>query len=494
MPFRAVQAFQYRAVESRLRENLVRLQATQLDLASGKRIRTSADDPAAAGRLLTLDRTRATLDRYASSADLAYSTLSQSADEIQEGASVLAEVRERILEGLNGTLSAADRKSLASEVDRAVDRMLLSANASAEGRYLFAGSEVQTAPFARRLGGDGIERVAYFGDELEPTLELAPGVVEKTGLPGSRVFGAPPNLRETTTYLGAGTGVRPVAGLVDASRGRGTLTVTHTATSFGVPGSGVTTHAASGISLAASSPASDTILGSGHALTLAINGAGDGTASLNGGPAVSFSPGDTEITVVGPDGEEVRLDVTGAIAGYSGVATLGATGTLSANGGADVYPIDFAATRQTLVGGDGRAVFVDPSGIRKAGVERSVFAGTVDPFDALLAVRDLLRLDGDQTETAAALDEVRDFLSEIDRARDRLLSALADVAGGAGRAEATQIRVEDAKVRVEARRSGLRDVDVAEATAELSLRDDAYQASLLVAARVNNVSLLDFLR
>lgn len=491
---RAVQSFQYRAVQSRLRDNLSRLQSTQLDLASGKRVRTAADDPSGAGRLLSLDRRRSTLERWSGNSDRANATLSQSADELQEAASVLTEVRERILEGLNGTLSGADRRSIASEIDRSVDQLLLAANAGTDGRYFFAGSVVSQAPFARRLSADGIERVPYQGDDHEPRVELAPGVFEKTGLAGSRVFGASGDARDVTTYGGGGTGAVAAAGLVDSARGRGSLVVSHVQSSFGTPGSNVLTHAASGVALAAGSAAGDTILGPGHTLALVIGAGGDGTAALNGGAVATFSAGDSDVLVTGPNGEKVRIDVSGAIPGYAGTATLGATGALSADGGLNTFAIDFTATSQTLKTGDGRTSFVDPRNIRKAGTERAVYTGTVDPFDALLAVRDLFRFDGDAAETAAAQSDVRDYLGEIDRARDRLLAALADVAGGAARAEATQSRIEDAKVRVDSDRSQIRDVDLAQATTTLAAQDDAYQASLLIAARVNQVSLLDFLR
>ncbi len=494
MPSRAIQSFQYQAIQSRLRENLVRLQSTQLDIASGRRVRSAADDPSGTGRLLGLDRRRSTLERWSTNSDRVYATLSQSADEIQEAASILAEVRERIIEGLNGTLTGADRGSLASEIDRSVDQLLLAANAGTDGRYFFAGSAVSQAPFARRPSADGIERVPYLGDDLEPRVELATGVTEKTGLAGGRVFGPSTQARGDTTYSGGGTGARSAAGLVDSARGRGSLIVAHVQTSFGAPGSNVATHAASGVALATGSASGDTILGAGHTLALVVGAGGDGTASLNGGDPVAFSAGDADVEVTGPGGERVRIDASGAIAGYSGTATLGATGSLSSDGGQNTIAIDFAATSVTLKTGDGRTSFVDPRNIRKAGTERTVYTGTVDPFDALLAVRDLFRLNGNAAETAVALADVREYLGEIDRSRDRLLSALADIAGGAARAEATQSRIEDAKVRLDGDRSKIRDVDLAEATTRLASQDDAYQASLLIAARVNQTSLLDFLR
>lgn len=494
MTYRVTQAAQYSAVAARMRENLARLQRTQLDLASGRRIRLPSDDPGGSARLLGLDRARATIARWSQNAGLALGTLEQSAEELQEAAAVLAEVREKILEGLNGTLSAADRNSLSSEVDRAVDRLMLSANASAEGRFLFAGSRIDTAPFARRLGADGVERVAYRGDALEPTLEIASGVTEKTGLPGGVVFGPAPGARRVTTYVGGGTGVRPATGLVDAARGRAAFRTLHVATSFGAPGSGAVLDAASGVALAASGAAGDTILGAGHALAVDVQAGGSGTVSLNGGPPVAFGPTDVDLAVAGPDGEVVRLNLSGATPGYSGTLTLGATGEMTGDGGATRVAIDFAAPAQSVVDSEGRAFFVDARAVRKAAEERVTFGGTVDPFDALLAVRDLFRFVGTDDETAAALDEARGFLDEVDAARDRLLSGLADVAGGAERAEATQFRLDDLLVDADDRRSKLRDVDLPEATSRLAAEDNAYQSSLLIAARVGRVSLLDFLR
>jgi flagellar hook-associated protein 3 FlgL len=213
MPVRVSQNAQYAVITARLRENLLRLHSTQLDLATGLKIRTPSDDPAGAARLLSIERIRVAYDRYAENANLVAATLGRATTELESGGEILGEVRARIVEALNGTLSESDRASLADDVDGAADRLILVANAGAEGRFLFGGSRTGAPPFKRYAGKDGVERVRYFGDDLRPRVEVAPGLKEIAGLPGSTAFGAGVAARGGTVYSGGGTGVVAAAGL-----------------------------------------------------------------------------------------------------------------------------------------------------------------------------------------------------------------------------------------------------------------------------------------
>src|SRR5690606_13494775 len=130
-----------------------------------------------------------------------------------------------------------------------------------------------------------------------------------------------PIARGKTLFLG-GTGAAPGTG-TDSALGRGTLIVSHTSTTY---------TAGSGVAAGTSSADGDTIIGPAGAHILTIedtSGTGAfGTVSLNGGPPVSFTNGDTNLKVIGPLDEVVYLDTTAITAGFSGDVEITADGTL----------------------------------------------------------------------------------------------------------------------------------------------------------------------
>ena len=365
-------------------------------------------------------------------------------------------------------------------------------NAQGDGRYLFGGARSDAPPFEVYTGPDGLRRVRYLGDDKENRVEISAGVYESTNVPGLQAFGG--GARGPTEIVGGGTGVSPAAGALDSAKGRAALSVLHVATYFGAPPSTASSDPASGLALGTSGGAFDTLLGNGRTVSLAVAPGGGGTVSLDGGPTVAFAAGDADLAVTGPNGEVVRLDFRAVTPGFVGTATLRGAGALSLDGGATSTPIDFAATLQQVEAPDGGVMHVDPRQVRKAGVERVTFRGTVTVFDALLGVAERLRAGGPADDVAAALDEARTYVAEIDAGQERLLAALALVSGGATRAEQARSRIDDLAIDLAGRRSQVEDVDVAAAIVRMSEREATYQSSLAVTARLNDLSLVQFLR
>lgn len=493
MTLRVPQSQQFAEIALRLRENFARVHAAQNELTTGRRVRTAADDPGGARRILGFSRAQAALRNHVRIADRAAGALTTSAKELENAAELIGKATERVLQALNDTSTQSDRAVIAGDVDHLIDQLLQSANGSLEGRYLFGGTRTDRPPFRREVGSDGVERVVYGGDAGRPEVEVAPGVREAIGISGAAAFG-PGGPRGATSFSGGGTGLLPAAGSVDSAVGRGAVRALHVATSFGAPGSGATTHA-SGLTFSATSAAGDTILGAGHVLALTVDPTGSaGTVSLNGGPVVTFANPASDLAVTGPDGEVVRLDFGGVVPGWSGSITLGATGSLTADGGVTSVPIDFSAPTTQLATPGGGVLHVDARGARKAGVERVEYAGTSDPFTALLAARDLLSVAGTQAEIDDALAAARRALDALAPARDRILASLSDVAGATDRVDAVKERVEELGTDLAASRSRVEDVDLSDAVLRLKEAETVYQSALLTAAKAGELSLLNFLR
>src|SRR5262249_23940521 len=155
------------------------------------------------------------------------------------------------VEGANGQNDATSYEALASQVDALLRNLVDSANTQMpDGQYLFGGTASRAAPFSV-TASDAQGRppsIAYDGAAEGASTPVSQQQNVPTFYAGSTVFQS--RQRGTTAFLGntgaaAGTGT-------DSATGRGTLLVTHTATSYG---------GASGVQAGSGSVTGDSILG-----------------------------------------------------------------------------------------------------------------------------------------------------------------------------------------------------------------------------------------
>jgi len=138
--------------QSAFLEDLGRIQSrserAQRQLSSGLRMNSISDHPDQIGVLLqsraelaSAEQTKANLGRAKTEVDTAEIAV-QSAIKFVERIRVLG------AQGLTGTATASSRDVIASEVETLFSQLVSIANTSIDGRYLFAGSADQTAPYA----------------------------------------------------------------------------------------------------------------------------------------------------------------------------------------------------------------------------------------------------------------------------------------------------------------------------------------------------------
>ncbi|MGH8595939.1 MAG: flagellar hook-associated protein FlgL, partial [Gammaproteobacteria bacterium] len=178
------------------------IQKFQLQIATGKRILKSADDPVAAAQSLQLSDSLAALEQYDRNANLATLRLSEQESGIAATQNVLQRVRELILQAKNGSLTTTDRRFIATEVGERLNEVLQIGNRkNASGEFIFAGTAVDTLPFASDASGS----VVYAGNDIVRELEIADGRTVAEALAGSEIFMAVRNGNGIfVTGLGAG--------------------------------------------------------------------------------------------------------------------------------------------------------------------------------------------------------------------------------------------------------------------------------------------------
>lgn len=154
-------------------------------LATGKKVSTAGDDPVAAIGIDNLKQQGAVVDQFIKNIDYASNRLAVSESKIGNAENVVESMREQMLRSVNGTLSDADRQTIADEMRGSLEELLSIANSKDEsGNSLFAGFKTNAEPFAFDNNG----KVVYSGDSGIRDSVVASGVTVGSNIPGDSVF------------------------------------------------------------------------------------------------------------------------------------------------------------------------------------------------------------------------------------------------------------------------------------------------------------------
>jgi len=179
-------------------------------IATGLSVNVPSDNPAAAAVLVqNADQT--------SQADQFQRSIGSIQGEVQNADSTLSSVITSLqqaislgVEGANGTLNAADRAALVTEVEGIQSQLLSLANLSYQGNYVFAGTATQTAPYV--LNPSSPSGVTYVGNTGVNSITLGNHFTLKTNLPGSQLFSSAStdlfkSIQDLITGLQTNTGI-----------------------------------------------------------------------------------------------------------------------------------------------------------------------------------------------------------------------------------------------------------------------------------------------
>jgi len=475
MSLRITQGMLYARALADVQSGLYRYSRLQQEVASGRRINRPSDDPAGALRVLPLRNDLRNLEQLSSNVALAKETLNTGAASLEDASALMTRVRELTTQASNGTISSGDRQSIAAEVDQLLSQLVSIGNSRRGERFLFGGTENDTAPFTL-VSDAGGTRVVYHGNHDSLEVEVAPGVTTALNMPGDVIFQQ--RDRGSTTFTTASgliaTGAQPT-GSGDTALGFGELLVTF---------AGLHTDAPSTVTAGAGTTNAVGEL----AFTFT---AAPATLSVGGGPAQNLPITDGAFTTA--NGLTISLTVTGVPATTTGVFT--AKANLSIDGGATVTEVtDFDSTSVQVANSyDGTVLNVDTENLARTGEEVIKYAGTFDAFTTLITMRDLLRNAGGLT-TDDARNRISQMLAEIDGAHDAVLDGVRELGFRSSSMDVLSNRVAGLQVSRTESLSLVQDTDIAEAILELQRQELSYTAALQVSSRVIQTSLQGFLR
>ncbi len=498
-----------------------RLNKTQLQIASGKKILTPADDPAAAANVLNLQQSLNITTQYQENAGYARIRLNTEETSLSSISNVLGRVRELALQGNNAALSDNERGSIALEVRQRIDELLALANSrDAAGNYLYAGYQETVQPFSVDSAGN----YSYNGDNGQRFVQIGASRQVAVGDSGADVFMAIRNgngaftVREDSANGGSGVIdpgfvadpaaydgddyriVFPIETQAAASlsfgdgNGNDTLsyslsingTVVYTVDEDGTPASTLDDLAAE---------INDDVPATGVKAYVA-----DGVLYL-----ANTTPSATPIVVTeamsgGSDGDD------DAVSGYFGSQLSGATAPsvdqAFGAGDADFYVVEDSSGNMEGSGAYKEGAQIAFNGIQTfiTGAPRSSDGFTVKPsrnqdmFTTLNDLADALEAGASDPNGKAFLNNaINRALMDIDRSLDRVNEVRAKVGARLNAIDAQESLNEDYKLQLESALSGLQDLDYAEAITRLNQQQVALQAAQQSYVQIMGMSLFNYI-
>jgi flagellar hook-associated protein 3 FlgL len=158
-------------------------------IASGQKLNSLSDNPAAVASLVGL--------RMESSSDTQYlSNITSMTGSLQVADSALSSVVEALtsaqslgVQGANGTLNSADQQAIAEQVQGLQQQILGLANTSYNGEFLFSGTATSTQPYtAVPVTPASPSGITYQGNTNTSSMEISEGQAMPINLPGSQLF------------------------------------------------------------------------------------------------------------------------------------------------------------------------------------------------------------------------------------------------------------------------------------------------------------------
>ena len=155
-------------------------------IATGNKLQTAADNPLAAAQAVQLSAQSATLAQYTTNQCSALTSLQQEDSTVQSVVSVYQSIQTVVTNAGDGSLTDANRSSLATQLTSLRNQLMTLANTTdANGNSIFGGYQGSTAAFSNNASGVG---ATYGGDNGQRLVQVSDGRSVSVGDTGAAVF------------------------------------------------------------------------------------------------------------------------------------------------------------------------------------------------------------------------------------------------------------------------------------------------------------------
>jgi flagellar hook-associated protein 3 FlgL len=156
-------------------------------LASGYRVNKPSDDPLAMSKAIGISQSNSVNDQYTAGRVAARNNLGQEENVLNSVSDAISSIKAKLVQATSGTLTDADRNSIASEINGIYATLLGQANSTdGNGRYLFGGYKDSSAPFTQDAAGN----VTYVGDTNKATIQIDSSRAMSSSDNGLAIFGS----------------------------------------------------------------------------------------------------------------------------------------------------------------------------------------------------------------------------------------------------------------------------------------------------------------
>ena len=175
-------------------------------VASAKRINHLSDDPVGLNQVLNIKSHLSNIEQLDRNISMGKSWLVTGESALTNVQELLTDTKALCVQMASGTVGADQRSSAAVTVQNVFDELVSLANTETNGRYVFAGSDTDSAPFD--ASGN------YTGDNNPFTLKIGRNATVEVGSDGEAVFKSPGNdMFQTLTDLVSALQGNDVAGI-----------------------------------------------------------------------------------------------------------------------------------------------------------------------------------------------------------------------------------------------------------------------------------------
>lgn len=164
------------------------IQTDEQEIATGQTVNLPSDNPAAAASLVQNASQTSEADQFERSLGSIQGEMQDADSALNSVITALQQAITLGTEGANGTVNAADRNAIATQVEGIQSQLLGLANLTYQGNYVFAGTASQTTPYV--LNPSSPSGVTYQGNLGVNTVTLGNDFSLQTNLPGTELFSA----------------------------------------------------------------------------------------------------------------------------------------------------------------------------------------------------------------------------------------------------------------------------------------------------------------
>jgi flagellar hook-associated protein 3 FlgL len=178
-------------------------------VSTGKRITNLSDDPVGLTQVLHIEATLSNIEQLGRNITFGKTWLAASETALRNVQTLVSDTKALAVQMATSTMGSAERNAAAENVQNTLEEIVSLANTDVGGRFIFAGSKTDTAPFAV----DG----TYSGDNNPFTIKVGQVTTVDVGKDGEAVFKSPGlDVFQTLTDLKTALEGNDVGGIQDA--------------------------------------------------------------------------------------------------------------------------------------------------------------------------------------------------------------------------------------------------------------------------------------